>query len=59
MEVMCTQCGNPCTGYFQFSVCSPCYSENVRAEQKRVLERSAEPASDWPAQQYRNEQTHE
>lgn len=59
MKVMCTQCGNPCTGHFQFSVCSPCYSENVRAEQKRVLAASAEQALEWSAQQSRDAKTHE
>jgi len=33
----CQQCGGLLTGYYQFSVCSPCYSKNVAEAQRKLL----------------------
>lgn len=33
----CTQCGGLLKGYFQFSVCSACYTQNVNEAQKKKL----------------------
>ena len=35
----CQQCGGPLTGYYQFSVCSDCYSSNSREAQKERLKK--------------------
>ena len=37
----CTQCGNKLRGYFQFNVCSECYSKNVTEAQRKLLAAAA------------------
>ncbi len=35
----CTQCGELLRGYFEFRVCSACYTFNVNQKQKELLKK--------------------
>lgn len=35
----CQQCGGVLKGYYDFYVCTPCYSANNREAQKKLLEK--------------------
>lgn len=35
----CQQCNGPLKGYYDFYVCSACYTENVNAKQRELLKK--------------------